>query len=174
MGQENEPVIRTRRESDVPGAANALVEVHATDGYPVEGVRDPESWLTPPNVIHAWIAEFHGRTVGHIAISQPNGEDAVTLWLKQGNGSEQKTAVLARLFVVRDVRRMAVGERLVRAASEYAERMGIRLVLDVMAKDVAAIRLYERLGWRKLGRTNHTFGDGQQAQALCYVSPSPA
>jgi len=28
-------------------------------------------------------------------------------------------------------------------------------VLDVMTKDVAAIALYERLGWRRIGTTQH-------------------
>ncbi|MFE6485841.1 GNAT family N-acetyltransferase [Streptomyces sp. NPDC057757] len=172
MSEENSPIIRPRRENDVPCAATALVEVHAADGYPVEGVHDPESWLTPADAISAWVAEFEGRVIGHVSISWANGEDAVSLWLKQGKGSRERTAVLARLFVVPAARGKAVGERLVQAATEHAERIGVRLVLDVMAKDAAAIRLYERLGWRKLGVTTHTYGDGQQIEAVCYVSPA--
>jgi ribosomal protein S18 acetylase RimI-like enzyme len=44
-------------------------------------------------------------------------------------------------------------------------------VLDVMTKDTAAIRLYERLGWQKIGEASHHFGDGQRTAALCFVSP---
>ncbi|WP_329036132.1 GNAT family N-acetyltransferase [Streptomyces sp. NBC_01725] len=171
MYHESIPRIRPRHESDITDAATALVQVHATDGYPVEGVRDPKAWLTPPGFIQAWIAEFDGRIVGHVAISRPRDEAAVSLWLEAGHGSEDKTAVLARLFVIRDARKRAVGEQLMRAASEYANDIGIRLVLDVMAKDTAAIRLYERLGWQKLGLTTHDYGDGQHAEASCYVSP---
>lgn len=80
-------------------------------------------------------------------------------------------AVLARLFVRSQARGHAIGERLMRAATDYAERHGLRLVLDVMTKDQAAIRLYERLGWQPLGETTHAFGDGQEIPAVCYVSP---
>jgi hypothetical protein len=80
-------VVRPITEDDVPGAAAALVEVHATDGYPVEGER-------------------------------------------------------------------------------------LRLVLDVMTKDTAAIRLYERLSWQHFGEVAHHFGAGEQFPAVCYVWPA--
>ena len=91
--------IRSRRDSDIPGAAKALVKVHESDGYPVEGVDEPEAWLTPPEVLQAWIAELDGHVVGHVALSHPNGEDAVSLWLDQSDTAESEVAVLARLFV---------------------------------------------------------------------------
>ena len=55
---------------------------------------------------------------------------------------------------------------------EYADEQGLRLVLDVMAKDTAAMRLYEALGWQRIGVSKHTYGDGQQTDAICYVSPA--
>ncbi|MGW6461783.1 GNAT family N-acetyltransferase [Streptomyces sp. NPDC055078] len=165
------PVIRPRLEVDILEAAAALVEVHSTDGYPVEGVDQPEEWLTPPGLIHAWVAEVDRRIVGHVAISRPNGEDAVSCWLQQGEGAKEETAVLARLFVLQEARGNTVGALLVCAATEHAQGAGIRLVLDVMEKDTAAIRLYERLGWQKLGVTTHVYGDAKSAKAVCYVSP---
>jgi GNAT superfamily N-acetyltransferase len=167
------PIIRTRRDSDIPGAAIGLVEVHAKDGYPVEGVDQPTTWLTPPSLIKSWVAELDGRIVGHVSLTRPNGEDAVSLWLNRGQGTEEETAVLARLFVIPDARKMAVGERLVHTATDYATERNMRLVLDVMAKDAAAIRLYERLGWERLGVTTHTYGEECQTAAICYVSPAP-
>lgn len=44
-------------------------------------------------------------------------------------------------------------------------------VLDVMTKDAAAIRLYERLGWRRLGSTQHDDGKGRLVPAACSVGP---
>ncbi len=58
------------------------------------------------------------------------------------------------------------------AATRHAEEENLRLVLDVMTKDVAAIRLYERLGWQRLGTTTHTYGEGQQTEAVCFASPN--
>ncbi len=166
------PVIRFRIESDIPAAAAGLVKVHATDGYPVEGVSRPEVWLTPPGMLKAWVAEIAGNVVGHVTVSRSNGEEAVSFWLSRSGSDEEKIGVLARLFVIPEARKRAVGEYLVRAAVEYAQSKGMRLVLDVMAKDVAAVRLYTRLGWTELGTAVHTFGEeGQTVDALCFVSP---
>lgn len=166
------PIVRAIQDADIPGAAAALVEVHATDGYPVEGVARPKEWIRSPAVVQAWVAEISRRIVGHVAIMQAQGEDAVTLWQGQNMGREAHIGVLARLYVVPEARGRSVGETLMRAAMDYAQQSDMRLVLDVMTKDVAAIRLYERLGWQPIGEATHKYGDGQQAPAVCYVSPA--
>ncbi len=38
-----------------------------------------------------------------------------------------------------------------------------------MAKDRAAIRLYERLGWQHIGTTTHVFDGSEETPAHCYV-----
>lgn len=164
-------IVRPFGNGDLAGAAAALTEVHATDGYPVEGVADPEAWLRSADVIAAWVAELDGGVVGHVAIMRPQGEDAVSLWMQQSGDQEDQIAVLARLFVVKEARKHAVGEQLMRAAMDHGIERGLRLVLDVMTKDVAAIRLYERLGWREIGRAPHHYGNGQSIDAVCYVAP---
>ncbi|WP_051840107.1 GNAT family N-acetyltransferase [Streptomyces sp. NRRL F-5126] len=169
------PHVRPLTEADLPGAAKALVEVHATDGYPVEGVADPEAWISSPAVLTAWVAVEDERVVGHIAIMRPRGEDAVALWREQNGvagGSGERMGVLARLFVVREARRHATGETLMWTAMAYAQDRSLRLVLDVMTKDTAAIRLYERLGWTNIGEATHRYGDGQETPAICYVWPA--
>ncbi|MFJ1879913.1 GNAT family N-acetyltransferase [Streptomyces sp. NPDC088137] len=163
--------IRPLEDADIPGAAAALMEVHATDGYPVEGVERPEVWITPPGVVKAWVAH-RGSVVGHVAIMKAEGEEAVTLWQRRSGEAKTRIGVLARLFVVRSARKHAVGERLMRAAMDYAEENGLRLVLDVMEKDESAIRLYERLGWHFIDGATHYYGDGQQIPAKCYVWPA--
>lgn len=167
---DNNVTIRPYEDTDLPGAAAALTDVHATDGYPVEGVAHPEAWLRSDDVLASWVAEADGRIVGHVAVMRPRNEDAVTLWAGRSGDDEQHIAVLARLFVVRDARKQALGERLVRTAMHYALQRNRRLVLDVMAKDTAAIRLYERLGWLRTGEATHLYGDRQQIRAICYVA----
>ncbi|MFE7383479.1 GNAT family N-acetyltransferase [Streptomyces zhihengii] len=164
--------IRPFTDEDLAGAAAALVEVHHTDGYPVEGVDDPEAWIKSEDVLAAWVAEDGGRIVGHVAVMKPQGEAAVELWIKRSGDSVDHVGVLARLFVVRSARKKAAGRRLMEAAVSHARAHGLRLVLDVMVKDASAIRLYERLGWRKIGETVHHFGSGETIPAVCYVSPA--
>lgn len=163
--------VRPFAGADLPGAAAALVKVHTTDGYPVEGVADPEAWLRSPDVLASWVAEAARQVVGHVAVMRPSDEGAVSLWGRQNGGESERVAVLGRLFVVKSARRHALGEQLTRTAMAHAQANGLRLVLDVMTKDTAAIRLYERLGWRMFGTTTHRYGSGQETDALCFVAP---
>ena len=166
-------VIRERTEADLPGAAAALVEVHETDGYPVEGVNDPERWLTGPTLLRDCVGDLEGRIVGHVSISRPQpGDAAATMWTTTPENGHDTVAVLGRLFVLQVARAQSLGERLMQAATEYAQHHGLRLVLDVMTKDAAAIRLYERLGWQCIGETQHDDGTGRLVPAVCYVSPA--
>lgn len=173
-GAEQEVVIRPRVSADITQASSALVAVYDADGYPVEGVDHPEVWLSPPGLLGAWIAETDAQVVGHVALSRPAGEGAVALWIDHSGATEDTVCVLARLFVLPEVRKRAVGERLVRAAEKYANDRGLRLVLDVMQKDASAIRLYRRLGWLEIGPIAHQFGEGRYQEALAYVSPEIA
>src|SRR5262249_34517594 len=109
--------IRVRRNSDIREAASVLVAVHANDGYPVEGVERPVEWLTPPGLTEAWVAIRDGRIVGHVAISEPRGEGAVALWLRDHQEDPSHVRVLARLFVAPGSRGGAIGQQLTVAAS---------------------------------------------------------
>lgn len=165
-------VIRPRQDSDLEQAGQALVDVHSTDGYPVEGVADPVAWLKPTGFLNAWVADLDGEIVGHVAVSEPQpGDDAVRLWLEQSDDKIEDIAVLGRLFVKRSARGQSIGEQLARAAVVEMAVQKKRMVLDVMEKDQDAIRLYERLGLKRIGVATHHFGEGQETSAICYVVP---
>lgn len=151
------PPVRARKAEDLPDATAALVSVHATDGYPVEGVGDPVAWLEPEGLLSAYVARSGGRVVGHVAVMAQPGAPGY--------------AVLARLFVVREARGLRLGEALVRAAETYAAGADLRLTLDVLLKDTAAIRLYDRLGWTRTGALRHTFGEGRHVDGWRYAAP---
>lgn len=162
--------IRPRTDDDLAACAEVLVEVHGVDGYPVEGVADPVAWLTPPALLHAWVATLDHHPVGHVALSEPQpGDDAAHLWHEQSGEPLHQLGVLGRLFVSPSARGHAFGRRLVEAVAAECDRISRRPVLDVMAKDSAAIHLYERLGWHRIGSTTHRFGDHQTTDAYCYV-----
>ncbi|MEV6782186.1 GNAT family N-acetyltransferase [Streptomyces sp. NPDC051098] len=165
-------LVRPRTDTDIPSTSTALVAVHASDGYPVEGVEHPEHWLTPEGLIQSWVAELAGKIVGHVCITRARDEAAVDLYLEQSEKRRDEVAVMARLFVIPEARRNSTGERLVREAATYAQKHGLALVGDVMAKDASAIRLYERLGCQIIGTTRHSYGEGQETSALCFVAPT--
>lgn len=165
--------IRPRLASDLPPLAKILMEVHERDGYPVEGVADPLAWLQSDRLIGAWVAEVNGEPVGQVSLLRPGpGDEAVHLWIQQSGASEESMAVLGRLFVSSKGRGQHLGSRLTQTAQRHAQAMGRRAVLDVMAKDQAAIHTYEALGWTKIGSMDHQFGNGMAEPAFAYVSPA--
>ncbi|MGW1677736.1 GNAT family N-acetyltransferase [Saccharopolyspora sp. NPDC002376] len=169
-----EVVIRKRAAADITPAGQVLVRVHENDGYPVEGADDPGAWLSPAGLIQAWVGEVNSGVVGHVALTRPgSGDDAAEQWAALSGETDSEIAVLGRLFVHPDARGLAVGERLVRAVMDHATTHSLSLTLDVMEKDRAAIRLYERLGWGRIGQARHSFGDGESVPALCFAAPRP-
>ncbi len=164
--------IRERRDTDLAEIGVLLSEVHASDGYPVEGVADPVAWLRSDAMIAAWVAVLDGALVGHIALSRATPADgSAGLWAAQSGQPVSELAVLGRLFVGSRARGNHIGRRLVTAATGRARELSLRAVLDVMVKDGAAIRTYENLGWQRLGSITHHFGDNRTEPALAYVSP---
>jgi hypothetical protein len=79
-----EIVIRLRRDDDLVDLRQILVDVHAANGYPVEGVDDPKAWLESDQLINAWVAERAGVPIGQVALSSPStNDDAVALWVAE-------------------------------------------------------------------------------------------
>lgn len=165
--------VRDRRPGDLDALAAALVEVHRIDGYPVEGVADPHAWLTPPGTLHAWVATVDEAVVGHALARTAQPEvAAVDAWVRHG-GDVATTIVGARLFVAPGGRGRRLGTRLARTLTDWAVHHALDVVGDVMAKDTAAIAIYERLGWHRLGTTMHDTGRGDRVPAYLYASREP-
>nr|WP_269327091.1 GNAT family N-acetyltransferase [Kineosporia mesophila] len=149
-----------------------MVRVHELDGYPVEGVDDPQAWLKSDQELAALTAEKDGQVVGHVMLSYPGPGDAgAEEWTKRSGEPTDHIAMVGRLFIGPEARGDRLGARLTDAATEIARKLGRRAVLDVMAKDKAAIRTYEKLGWQRIAEVEHAFGDGQSVPAYVYVSP---
>ena len=164
--------VRTRTETDLETCGAILRRVHELDGYPVEGVTDTDAWLNPPTLTKAWVATLDHKIAGHVLLTSPTqDDDAARLWQEQSGIPQAAITVLGRLFVDPLARGHDAGSHLMKAALQYATKHHLATVLDVMEKDDAAIRLYERAGWRPIGEARHTFGANQSVRALCYVAP---
>lgn len=163
---------RPRRDEDIPALAAALVRVHTQDGYPVEGVDDPAAWLLHPRELHSWTAEVAGTPIGQVTLTQAApDDDAARVWQEQTGESVTELAIPVRLFVDPEHRRSGAGRLLMRTAVDSARVRGLAVAFDVMLKDEAAIRLYERLGAQRLADLTHHYGDGLKEPAAVYVVP---
>lgn len=163
-------VIRRRRDADLPALAEVLVRVHALDGYPVEGVSDPEGWLRHPRELQSWIAESGGAPVGQVTLTRAStDDDAARVWLEHSGASVDRLVIPVRLFVDPEHRASGAGTRLMRTAMEYAEGVRCCVAFDVMEKDVAAVRLYERMGAVRLGSIEHRHSNGSVEPAAVYA-----
>ena len=87
-------------------------------------------------------------------------------------GTHQPPALsIVRLFVHPAARGVGVGAALLDAALDYARVDGRRPSLEVADSGVAAIRLYERLGWRRVAERQAlwTDTDGRHPTLYDYV-----
>lgn len=170
----HEVEIRHREDVDLPACIAVLKRVFAKDRYPVQGTTQAESFLSSENIKPAFVAVFNDNVIGHVAVGKATDDDvAVALWRQlHVNNTSEPVAVLERLFVDPDNRGYGVAAKLINAAVTWSAQAGLRLVLFALAKDTTAAKLYERLGWRHFGTTAYHYGDGEEMDAWCYVSPA--
>jgi [ribosomal protein S18]-alanine N-acetyltransferase len=125
-------VIRERTDEDLDELVAVLARVHTHDDYPTHWPGDPAAWLTPRNMVRAWVAEVDGRVVGHAVVGDEGGQ-----------------AWLHRLFVDPDRRGAGAGKALMDKAKRWARANRAHLMLEVRDAQTDAIALYERTGWRR-------------------------
>lgn len=82
--------------------------------------------------------------------------------------------VVARLLVSPDARREKIGRTLLNAASSEATSRGLWPILDVVTTFEAAVNLYERCGWVRVGRVTFRFHHGGSVEEFVYLGPQRA
>lgn len=165
-------VIRPRTEEDIPALADVLVRVHTQNGYPVEGVSDPEGWLRSDRMLGAWVAVQDGRPVGQVMLTEPTEHDAAAAMLAERHRLlPAEIAVLCRLFIDPDARGHGLARRLISAAVDGVKAANRCLVLDVMKKDLSAIHIYRCTGWVELGTFLYEFSGGE-VPAIAFHLPA--
>lgn len=168
----NDVIVRRRHQADLAALADVLVRVHARDGYPVEGVDNPEAWIAPPAELAAWTAAYGQAVIGHVALAQAHDtDDAAILWQRATGGDVSRLVILARLFVDPRYRNVGAGSLLMRAARAFADEHDLAVAFDVMLKDRDAIRLYEKLGYLRFGTVVHEHSGGRTEEAAVYIAP---
>ncbi|WP_405361040.1 GNAT family N-acetyltransferase [Kitasatospora sp. NBC_00085] len=161
-------MIRRRVDDDMEGCLKALATVQEADRYPVDWPADPEGWLTPADLVDAWVAVDGSEVLGHMALTGAGPELAAVVGLP-----EERLLAVARLFVGTAARRRGVAAKLLGTAAEAAEAHGLGLVLEVEEGATAAVRLYERARWRYAGTSTADWrtADGRLARLRAYLAP---
>ena len=129
----------------------AAVLIDCVEGGASVGFMHP---LAPERAVAFWRRVAEGVAAGERALivaEDPDGVcGTVQLVLAQPDNQPHR-ADLAKMLVHRRARRHGLGAALVRAAENTARECGKTvLVLDAVTNGDAA-RLYERLGWRRVG-----------------------
>lgn len=165
--------IRRRHQADLPECVLVLADVHETDGYPVNWPDDPVGWLSEPSLLAAWVADSDEQIMGHIGLCRGEAGDAAPdLWSKRAGSGAEMTAVVSRLFVAPEVRGRGLGALLVAQAAWEARELGLHPVLDVVASDIAAVALYESLGWSLLATVEQQWEPAKTVTVHCYAAPA--
>jgi GNAT superfamily N-acetyltransferase len=92
----------------------------------------------------------HSQSVIFLAFGGIAAIGFTQLYPSFSSGAMARIFILNDLFVTPEARGRGTGSALLRAASEYARRIGaLRLVLSTELNNAAAQSLYERLGWER-------------------------
>jgi len=165
--------VRGRVDEDLPALVAGLELVAAADRYPTRWPDDPATWLRAKGPLAAWAAEYAGTVVGQVVLARPRDEMPVRLWCAATGREPDGCAVIKRLFVVPSARGHGLGRALLAAATEEAAVRSLHPVLDVVDENRSAVRLYERLGWVRLGSyVDRFFADGPVERLHCFAGPS--
>jgi GNAT superfamily N-acetyltransferase len=152
-----------RGGGDLDACVTLLAAVHAADGYPAYWPDEPGRWLTPRDLLNAWVARQADEVVGHVCLCRAEDGASGGIWSGATGLPIERLGAVGRLFVAPAARRQGLGERLLLAAGDEARRLGRHPVLEVLERDRAAAALYERLGWRRAGPLD--------AELRWYVAP---
>jgi GNAT superfamily N-acetyltransferase len=162
-------IVRERRDSDAAALVPALVEVHRLDGYPILERHASGEWLFG-GAERAWVAEADGIPVAHVSVVRDFTAPGLETSVPPGSPT---ILGLARLFVAPAGRGLGAASALIAHVEEYAAETGLPLALEVVEHNTAAIALYERRGWTRVGSySTDWFGDeGPHPVAHVYLAP---
>jgi ribosomal-protein-alanine N-acetyltransferase len=127
-----------------PGHAGVLATIHQA------AFASSDSWSSEVMALHLGVP-------GAFGLLDPRGG----MILARLAGDQAEVVTLA---VHPGARRRGVAEGLLRAAMDQARRCGARMMfLEVDVENIAAQRLYARMGFSEVGRRPHYYASGTDA-----------
>jgi len=137
-------VIRERSAADLDACTRIVADVRRSDGYtPYLPGNDFVRLLTEPPPIVAFVATSADEIVGHVALHESTGADALGLACEKLAVDPAQLGVVARMFAAVGRRREGVGRLLLDAGAAAARSRGLVPILDVWVELRPAIAMYE-------------------------------
>ncbi|MFL6139249.1 MAG: GNAT family N-acetyltransferase [Frankiaceae bacterium] len=164
-------MIRKRTVADLAACVAALRATHGADGYPERWPADPAGWLAPPGMLGAWVAVAGDAVLGHVLIRAGEATKGGGRIAAAAGLAVERTAMVGRLLVVPGARGAGLGGALLGVAVAAARERGLAPVLDVASGAAAAIALYDREGWRRVGTAVEEITDGTRLSLELFVGP---
>ena len=140
------PIIRLVRADDAP----ALLRMREHAGWDADQVP---RWIAESIAGHrpTWVVEVEGEPVGMVSLEWDDADPEVA------NGRE--VAAVTSLSILPHAERKGLGRALTVFAELRARERGIEvLTLNTRPTNVAAIRLYESLGYRQWKEMDRSWG----------------
>lgn len=165
--------VEPREPRDLPECVELLRSVHVADSYPKFWPPDPARWIATKREVPAWVVRDDSSTIqGHVGVQGVKPGPAADLWTAASGTDPELLLEVNRLFVSPAHRRQRLGEALLAEVVRYAHEQGAQPVLEVSQQGAAAIRLYERLGWRRVGEWELTVDEQRRLPLFLYLGPA--
>lgn len=142
--------IRRRRDRDLGACARLLGVVYCADHYPDRLPGSAYAWLVD-DVLDAWVAESHGRLLGHVATVRV-GTDPVSAarWREITGHAPERLLGVDRFFVRRSERGRGLGSALLTVAAADVRAHGRLPVLETSSRSRGPIPSLQDAGWHLL------------------------
>lgn len=165
--------VRPRTPSDVDECVRIAEAVHDQDGYPAYLATSFKDFIVTDDALATWVAEHDGAVIGHAALHRHTIPDVLTIASDALGRPIDQLGVVARLFVDPERRQLGAGDALLEQATLEARSRGLWPILDVCSDFTAAITLYERRGWTRVGHVDLVFGDLALTELVFIARESP-
>lgn len=172
------PLVRARRDDDLPALEQVLADQQPASGYPV---RWPlpfpvAEFIARPDELAAWTAvagdDETSRPVGHVSLTRVLDDDLGRAWAAGAGRPGTSLICVSALFVDEGLRGTGVGSALLDTACSRARDLGLQPVLDVAQRHDGAAKFYRRRGWRVVDRARPAWLPPDDPDVLLMTLPA--
>jgi GNAT superfamily N-acetyltransferase len=151
-------VVRRRDRADLPALVEVLTAQREEARYPLRWPLPfpAEDFVWRSSDLEGWVAEVDGRVAGHVAVQAVDDVfspgDLGHAWSSGHGRPVTELGIMGTLFVDPAVRGRGVGRALHDVSVGWLRERSLAPCLDVVPVHVAALVMYERLGWTEVAR----------------------